>query len=235
MRYKVILVLIVCLAVSITATAVTPQFWENFTQEELLKGTLTRVSLSSDGKLFLAPPYDLFYDTGQPYVFSVARDRSGNLYVGTGHEGKVFKVDPQGKGSVYFQAKELDVFALALDSSDVLYVGTSPDGKVYKVTAPNQATEFCNPEDKYIWSLFFDEAGNLYVGSGARGIIYKVDKSGKKSTFYDSDDTHIVSLAIESNGSGPSMRSLQVPKVWYHQPRPRPSPQLKRRARRCLL
>ncbi len=201
MRYKVILVLIVCLAVSITATAVTPQFWENFTQEELLKGTLTRVSLSSDGKLFLAPPYDLFYDTGQPYVFSVARDRSGNLYVGTGHEGKVFKVDPQGKGSVYFQAKELDVFALALDSSDILYVGTSPDGKVYKVTAPNQATEFCNPEDKYIWSLLFDEAGNLYVGSGARGIIYKVDKSGKKSTFYDSDDTHIVSLALESNGN----------------------------------
>src|SRR5437773_12130267 len=113
MRYKVILVLIVCLAVSITATAVTPQFWENFTQEELLKGTLTRVSLSSDGKLFLAPPYDLFYDTGQPSVFSVPRDKSGNLDVGTGHEGTVFKVDPHGKVSVHFQLNVLDMFALA--------------------------------------------------------------------------------------------------------------------------
>src|SRR6059036_1346708 len=165
MRYKVILVLIVCLAVSITATAVTPQFWENFTQEELLKGTLTRVSLSSDGKLFLAPPYDLFYDTGQPYVFSLARDKSGNLYVGTGHEGKVFKVDKGGNGSLFFQSKELDIFALALDANDVLYAGTSPDGKVYKVTGPSQSTEFANPEDKYIWSLTFDDAGNLYAGT----------------------------------------------------------------------
>ena len=49
----VLLYLLVCF----TATAVTPQFWENFTQEDLLKGTLTRVSLSSDGKLFLAPGY----------------------------------------------------------------------------------------------------------------------------------------------------------------------------------
>ena len=43
----------------------------------------------------------------------------------------------KGKGSLYFQSKELNVFALALDSSDTLYAGTSPDGKVYKVTSAN--------------------------------------------------------------------------------------------------
>ncbi len=181
--------------------AVTPQFWENFTQDELLKGTLTRVSLSWDGKLSLAPAYDLVYDTGQPFIFSMVRDKAGSLYLGTGHEGKVFKVDPQGKGSLYFQAKELDIFALALDSADTLYVGTSPEGKVYKVTAANQATEFCNPEDKYIWSMVFDDAGNLYIGTGARGILYKVDRSGKKTSLYNSADSHIVSLARESNGN----------------------------------
>jgi hypothetical protein len=192
---------LVLLVLSFTATAVTPQFWENFTQEELLKGTLTRVSLSSDGKLYLAPAYDLYYETGQPYAFSMVRGKSGNLYVGTGHEGKVFKVDPQGKGSLYFQSKQLDIFALALDSSETLYVGTSPDGKVYKVTGANQATEFCDPEDKYIWSLLLDESGDLYVGTGGRGLIYKVDKTGKKSTLFDADDSHIVALARSSTGN----------------------------------
>ncbi len=201
MQIKSLGLFVLVLTVSITATAVTPQFWENFSQEELLKGTLTRVSLSSDGKLFLAPGYDLYYDTEQPYIFSMVRDKAGNLYVGTGHEGKVFKVDPQGKGSLYFKCQELDIFALALDSNDTLYVGTSPDGKVYKVTGPNQSTEFCNPEDKYIWSMVFDDAGNLFVGTGVRGIIYKVDRTGKKSTFLDTDDTHIVSLAKEGNGA----------------------------------
>jgi len=201
MRLKGFGLIVVLFAAAIAAMAVTPQFWENFTQEELLKGTLTRVSLSWDGKLSLAPAYDLVYDTGQPYIFSLVRDKAGNLYVGTGHEGKVFKITPQGDGALYYQAKELDIFALALDSADTLYVGTSPEGKVYKVAAANQATEFCNPEDKYIWSLIFDDAGNLYVGTGARGIIHKVDRTGKKSSLYNSADSHIVSLARESNGN----------------------------------
>ncbi len=201
MRHKRPALFIALLATSCSVLAVTPLFWENFTQEELLKGTLTQVSLSAEGKLFLAQAYDLVYDTKQPYVFSMVRDKAGNLYVGTGHEGKVFKIDPQGNGSLYFESKELDIFALAIDAAGVLYVGTSPEGKVYKVTAAKQSTEFCDPEDKYIWSLLFDQSGNLYIGTGGRGLILKVDPSGKKSTFYDSDDTHIVSLARASDGS----------------------------------
>ncbi len=193
-------VFIVLIAVSGTVLAVTPQFWENFTQEDLLKGTLTRVSLGAEGKLSLAPAYDLVYDTKQPYVFSMVRDKTGNIYAGTGHEGKVIKIDPQGNGTVYFESKELDIYALALDESNALYVGTSPDGRIYKVTGSGQSTEFCDPEDKYVWSLLFDEAGNLYAGTGGRGLILKVDRGGKKSTLYDSDDTNITALARTDDG-----------------------------------
>ncbi len=200
MRHRGLIFLLLFAGLSCVLLAVTPQFWENFTQDELLRGTLTRVSLGPEGRLFLAPAYDLFYDTGQPYIFSMVRDKSGNLYLGTGHSGKVFKVDPQGKGSLYYQSKELDVFAMALDATGVLYVGTSPDGKVYKVTGPNQATEFCNPDDKYIWALLFDDAGNLYVGTGGKGSILKVTRTGEKSTLYDPDDSNVMCLALESNG-----------------------------------
>jgi hypothetical protein len=215
MRRLVFGLIAVLPAAAAAVLAVAPQFWENFTQDELLKGTMTRVSLSWDGKLALAPAYDLVYDTNQAYIFSMVRDKAGNLYVGTGHEGKVFKIDPQGNGSLYFQTKELDIFALALDAADILYVGTSPEGKVYKVTAANQATDFCDPEDRYIWSLMFDDAGNLYVGTGSRGVIYKVDRSGKKSSLYTSADSHIVSLARGNSGNllagtSPGGRVLEI-------------------------
>jgi hypothetical protein len=186
--------LIALLGWTMVGSAVTPQFWENFTQEELLEGNLSHVSLAPDGKLFLAPAYDLVFDTGQSYIFSMVRDASGNLYVGTGDEGKVFKIDPQGKGSLYFQAKELNIFAMALDSSGVLYAGTSPDGKVYRANSSGQMEEFCDLESKYIWAMVFDDAGNLYVGTGSNGIIYKIDKSGKKEVFYTCSDTHVRSL-----------------------------------------
>lgn len=215
MRHRGLIILVVLLAFSIAALAVTPQFWENFTQEDLIKGSFKQLSLSSDGKLSVAPAYDLIYDTGQPYIFSMVRDKAGNLYVGTGDEGKVFKIDPQGKGSLYFQSKELNDFALALDSSDTLYVGTSPDGKVYKVTSATQWTEFCNPESKYIWAMNFDSAGNLYVGTGASGVIYKVDKGGKKSVFYTCSDNHVVSFLRDSNnnllaGTSPAGLIVQI-------------------------
>jgi hypothetical protein len=194
-------VLIILFILTIAAWAVTPQFWEDFTQEELLKGNFNRLSLAPDGKLSLAPAFDLVYDTGQAYVFSMVRDKAGNLYVGTGDEGKVFKIDPQGKGSLYFQSKELDIFAMALDASDTLYVGTSPDGKIYKMSGPNQATEFCDPDSKYIWSMMFDGAGNLYVGTGPNGTIFKVDKGGTKSVFYTCSDNHVMCLTRGSSGN----------------------------------
>jgi sugar lactone lactonase YvrE len=194
MRNRGLAVLSALLSWTMVCAAVTPQFWEHFTQEELLEGILHQVSLSQDGKLFPAPAYDLVYDTGQAYVFSMVKDASGNLYVGTGDGGKVFKIDPQGKGSLFFQAKELNVFAMALDSSGVLYAGTSPDGKVYKVSGSGQSEVFCDLESKYIWAMVFDTSGNLYVGTGSSGIIYKIGKDGKKTSFYASGDAHVRTL-----------------------------------------
>ncbi len=159
------------------------------------------MSLAPDGKLFLSPVYELLFDTGQPYIFSMVRDKSGNLYVGTGDDGKVFKIDPKGEGTLFFQAEEINVFALAIDADDCLYVGTSPDGKVYKVTGPGQSAEFFKSEDKYIWSMVFDDAGNLYVGTGGSGIIYKVDENGTKTVFFSCSDTHVRCLARDKSGN----------------------------------
>ena len=56
MRTRGFVLLLVLLACScIALLAVTPQVWENFTQDDFLKGTLTRVSLGPEGQLFLAP------------------------------------------------------------------------------------------------------------------------------------------------------------------------------------
>ncbi|MBN2318341.1 MAG: hypothetical protein JXR49_04655 [Acidobacteria bacterium] len=201
MRYLGFTILILLFVLSLNASAVTPQFWENFTQADLLEGSLDRMSLSPDGKLFLSPAYDRIFDTGQPYIFSMVRDSRGNLYVGTGDDGKVFRIDPQGKGTLFFQAEEINVFALAIDANDSLYAGTSPDGKIYKITGPDQATLFFDSEEKYIWSMIFDDAGNLYVGTGGGGVIYRLDENGAKTVFFSCSDTHVMCLARDKNGN----------------------------------
>jgi hypothetical protein len=55
-RIKVVMSWIGVLFLTILVVpAVGPRVWESATQEELLKGRLHNVSLSSEGRLFLAP------------------------------------------------------------------------------------------------------------------------------------------------------------------------------------
>jgi len=181
--------------------AVTPAFWEVRTYEEFQQGKFTNLSLTSDDRLILAPRYDLIFDTQQPLIFSSVADSKGNVYLGTGHDGKIFKVDSTGKGALVADLNELDVLALAVDSKDVLYAGASPNGKVYKIESDVAPKEFFDPGAKYIWSLAFDKQGRLLVGTGDKGIIFRVGPDGKGSSFYDTDETHIVSLAVDRDGN----------------------------------
>src|SRR5881396_663344 len=188
------------LLAAISLLAVTPQFWEIRTYDEFRKGKLTNLSLTSDDELILAPRFDMIFNTEQTLVWSAVADSKGNLYLGTGHDGKIYKVDSSGKGSMVADLAELDVLALAVDSKDVLYAGTSPDGKVYKIEN-GAAKEFFDPKTKYIWSLVFDKQGRLLVGTGDKGVIYRVTADGKGAAFYDTNETHIISMTIDREGN----------------------------------
>jgi hypothetical protein len=181
--------------------AVTPVFWVVRTYEDFQQGKFTNLSLTSDDRLILAPRYDLVFDTQQPLILSTVADSKGNIYLGTGHDGKIYKVDPTGKGEMIADLSELDVLALAVDSKDALYAGASPNGKVYKIETGAAPKEFFDPGAKYIWSMAFDKQGRLLVGTGDKGIIFRVDVDGKGSPFYDTDETHIVSLAVDRDGN----------------------------------
>ena len=117
----------VFLLIATPLLAVTPQLWEIRTYDEFRKGKLTNLSLTSDDELILAPRFDMVFNTEQMLVWASAADSKGNVYLGTGHDGKIFKVDPSGKGAMLVRLPELDVLSLAVDDKDVLYAGTAPD------------------------------------------------------------------------------------------------------------
>jgi sugar lactone lactonase YvrE len=200
--YKAALIVLALVLSSSSALASGPIFWEISKQDDIAKGDARGVSIAENGTIMLSPAYALVYDTKQAYIWSSATDAAGNIYLGTGHDGKIFRVDPSGAGRLLYDAPELDVTALATDAAGNLYAGTSPDGKVYKITPDGQQSVFYDPPDKYIWSLAF-EAGTstLYAGTGDKGIIYKIDPAGKAAVLTDTNETNIVSLALDKSGN----------------------------------
>src|SRR5918997_1327029 len=101
-----------------------PVFWEVSKQQEIVKGDARGVSIADNGTIILAPAFTLAYDTKEAYIWSSAADSAGTIYLGTGHEGRIFKVEPGGAGRLLYDAGELDVTALATDSQGNLYAGT---------------------------------------------------------------------------------------------------------------
>src|SRR3954462_7361340 len=202
--YAIFIAAVLVLLSQPVASAGGPVVWETDSRAEMLNGESRGVSVTDTGALMLAPQFTQVFDTEQAYVWSSAPDSAGNVYLGTGHDGKIFRVTADGRGALLYDAAELDVTALVVGRDGALYAGTSPEGKVYRVTQDGKAEVYFDPPDKYIWSLAVMGDGSLAVGTGDTGKLYRVSAAGAKpeaSLLVDTNETHIISLAADARGN----------------------------------
>ena len=201
MRLRPLLTTALVASALISVHASTPKFFQAATQADFLKGDVENLSIDNHGQLTLGPVTELVYETSAPFLWSMIAAPDGTLFIGTGNEGKLFRVDPQGKGSMFFDSAELEVHALALAPNGGLYVGTSPDGKIYKIDRNGASTAFFGGDDKYIWALAVDGKGNVFAGTGDKGVIRKISPDGKGTVFYKTNTTHVTALAFDKSGN----------------------------------
>lgn len=171
--------------------------------DDFSKGEMNEISLHTDGYLLAAPALETLAELDAPILWDAVVDSKGNLYVGTGNQGAVFKVTPEGESETVFEPNRLMTRAIALDSRDQLYVAVSPDGTLYRVNRDGGVEIFLKLEDEYVWDMVFGEDGNLYLATGSKGKIYRIDtgdKDPEAEVFFDSEETHITALAFEADG-----------------------------------
>jgi hypothetical protein len=184
---------------SAAALASSTAAWEMNSYQDFVRGTFSGVSLSRDGRMSLAPRMDTWFSSDQPAIWAVAAAPDGSLYLGSGHHGRLFRVDKTGKSSVVWSAREPEIFGVAVAPDGSVFAGTSPDGKIYRIRG-GKAEEYFAPGAKYIWSLAVGRDGALFVGTGDGGRIFRVTGPGKGEVWYETGQTHITSLAIDAEG-----------------------------------
>src|SRR3982751_4726727 len=120
---------LMALAAVVPLWASTTTTWEMNTYSDFLRGRLSGVSLSRDGRLMLSPKMESIFTSDQPQIWTAARASTGTVYVGTGHRGRVYEVDSGGQSKLLWSASDPEVFTLAVSAQGAVYAGTSPDGK----------------------------------------------------------------------------------------------------------
>lgn len=185
--------------------AVDTKTWQQGEMADFERGTLTRLSLASDGRLALAPVVKEIFDPSVAFLWAIARDSKGNLYAGGGGLGgsktKLFMVDPSGKTKTLAELEGIAIQAIAIDSKDRVYAATSPDGKVYRIDQAGKSEVFYDPKQKYIWALQFSRNGDLFVATGDQGEIHRVTPAGAGSVFFKTEETHARSMAVDQDGN----------------------------------
>ncbi|HEY2857698.1 MAG TPA: hypothetical protein VGJ21_04730, partial [Terracidiphilus sp.] len=118
-----------------SARAQGTHLWTQTRVEDFEKGRPQGVSLTSDGKLREAPGLREIVTTPSTFVWSVAIDKGGNAWLGTGSPATVLRVGADGKPVTLFETKDLSVQVVRLAPDGALYAATMPSGKVYKLRA----------------------------------------------------------------------------------------------------
>jgi hypothetical protein len=192
------------------ARAAGTRIWELAGFDELDKGEARDTRISNRGEVSLGSRA-VEVEIGEVgLVWSAARDASGATYLGTGYDGKIFRVDG-GKAFEIATTDQLVITALAFDAKGDLFAASLPDAVIWRVAkpaevrpgAPVKATRWAAlPTDaKHVWALAFDaDRRTLYAGTGPNGQIYAVGADGRPELFLDTEEEHILSLVVAGPG-----------------------------------
>ena len=203
--------------------------WTQSRTEEFEKGTPQGVAIGSNGYLREGPGLTDILTTPSTFVWSVAVDKKGTPYLGTGSPATVLRAGTQkdSKPFTLFESRDVSVQVVRVGPDGSLYAATVPGGKVYKLdpaatakqdessakvifdaakaasdTSESKSTR--ESKSHYIWDMTFDAAGKLYIAVGGPGAIYRVDPANpnaRPELFFKSDEQHIRALAWDAKGN----------------------------------
>jgi hypothetical protein len=205
--------------------------WTQSRIDEFEKGTPQGVAIGSNGYLREGPGITDMLTTPSTFVWSVAADKNGTAFVGTGSPATVLRVQKNAKPFTLFETRDVSVQVVRVGPDGSIYAATVPSGKVYKLD-PNATTkqddssakvifdinkaeqavagsagtakESGSSHSHYIWDMTFDSAGRLYIAIGGPGTIYRIDPAhpdAKPESFFKSDEQHIRTLAWDAKGN----------------------------------
>lgn len=171
--------------------------------DALSAGELVRTAVHNDGRVTTGAELTrVGLPDDVPLVYCAARAADGTIFLGTGNDGRIYRVRGE-TVELHAQTGQLLVSSLTIDPSGVLYAGTLPEGRIFRIAADGTPTEIARPDQvEHVWALVWDARRNLlFAGTGPEGRVYAIDRNGAATLWWDSPASHVMSLALDTDGT----------------------------------
>lgn len=146
--------------------------------EQFLDGELDGLAIDELGQLRLAPVSATVFPTDGLYAWALALDAQGRVVVGTGDEGRLFRIDDD-EVEPLADTEAMAVLSL-LSDGDAMLAGTSPDGQVLRVDEDGEVSLALETDAQSVWALApGSREGTFLAGTGPGA---KVVRGGGDST-----------------------------------------------------
>jgi hypothetical protein len=107
----------------------------------------------------------VFFDPGTKYIWDLALDANGNLYIATGDHGQIFRVAPNGEHSLFFKSDEPHIRVLTIAANGDVIAGSDGSGLIYRISPKGEGFVLYSASKREITSLALDNAGNIYLAA----------------------------------------------------------------------
>jgi len=199
-RWRTAVCLILVSLLACRANAVSVETRVDATLEDFDKGKTFDLAMGGEGSLRLAPASECITRLKEACIWAIVEDSKGNLYIGTGNRGIIYRLQPDGQMSEYHRSSAMHVLSLAVDAKDRLYAGTAPQGQILRIDADGLPSIFYETGAAYVWALCFDAQGHLWAATGKDAAIMRLDQDGREVWRYKPPARHVLCLAFDRKG-----------------------------------
>ncbi len=155
---------------------------------------LENVYLPVEGEISLSAAAEAVVQLEDAVIWCLAPDRRGNLYIGTGNQCRLYRLNLSRRQLVpVFSGGEGQIFSLLVWEGRV-YFGTSPQGTIWRLLPDGRNETLANIGESYIHSLVPGSGRTLLCATGPNGRLYQLDPTGRIRLLFAAPCAHITTL-----------------------------------------
>lgn len=170
-------------------------------------GSRVYAASSPDGKVYVIDgdsPAREFFDPTEKYIWALATDAAGRLWIGAGNPAVIYRVAPDGTSQIVHRPPTTHVVSLVTDGQGRMLAGTESPGRLYRF----------DQNDRPFVLLDSGLAELRAIARGAGGVVFAAGVAkGDETASGGETPTVAVTMAAtattgtSSSGSGPARRS----------------------------